>query len=158
MANRVEGELVLEDARIIFRNFSGEERTYNPAGKRNFCVILDKDIADTLVKDGWNVKQLVPREEGDEPTLYLPVEVSYRNRPPKVVLVTKRSKTELDESTVGQLDYADIKSVDLIVNPYNWEVNGKSGVKAYVKTMYVVLEEDPLAGKYDDPDDDDLPF
>lgn len=161
MSKRVEGTLTIENAKIIFRNFKGEGRTYNPEGKRNFCVILDDmDIADQLKSDGWNVKMLQPREEGDAPTPYLQCEVSYKNRPPMIKMITSKNQTVLDEDTVSMLDYADIKHVDVILSPYNWEVNGKSGVKAYVKTMYVVIEEDAFASKYDSysDTDGDLPF
>lgn len=161
MSKRVEGTLTIENAKIIFRNFKGEGRTYNPEGKRNFCVILDDmDIADQLKSDGWNVKMLQPREEGDVPTPYLQCEVSYKNRPPMIKMITSKNQTVLDEDTVSMLDYADIKHVDVILSPYNWEVNGKSGVKAYVKTMYVVIEEDAFASKYDSysDTDGDLPF
>lgn len=143
--------IVIEDAHIIFRNFSGAEGQFNPAGRRNFCVLLSLELADELSRDGWNVKVLAPREEGDDPQPYLQVAVSYDNIPPKIVMITSRSKTLLDGETVGLLDAVDIEHVDLIIRPYNWTLaTGKSGVKAYVKSMYVTVAEDEFEGKYAD--------
>lgn len=149
--------LVLENARIIFRNFSGKPGQYNPQGKRTFAVILSKEDADRLSEEGWNVKSLRPREEGDEPTPYLPVTVKFREddtRNPKIYTVFRRKKTPLTESTVGMLDFAEIDQCDLIISPYKWEMNGREGVTAYLKTMYATIIEEDFGGKYDFDEED----
>lgn len=144
--------LVIENAKIIFKNFSGNEKPFNPAGKRNFCVIIESpDDAKMLAKDGWNVKQLKPREKGDDPTAYIQVAVDYSHVPPKVWVVSDRNKTLLTENEVDELDYAIMTNIDLEISPYQWfvEATGKSGVKAYLKTMYATVERDRFADKYD---------
>lgn len=143
------GNITIEGARIVFRNFRGEAGRFNDAGDRNFCVIIDPELASKLDKDGWNVKVLPPRDEGEEPVHYLPVAVSFDYYPPKVYMVLDHNKVvKLDEETIGELDNADIAYVDVIIRPYEWEMAGKSGVKAYLKTMYATINMDELEEKY----------
>lgn len=158
------GKLSFENARIMFRNFSGRGTKFNAEGKRNFCVVInDAATAQRLTEDGWNVRMLAPRDPQDAPTYYMTVAVSYEYRPPEVYIITGRAphykKTPLTEETIGNLDYADIVSSDIIIRPYNWEIGDKSGVKAYLSSMYVTIDEDEFAGKYDNVDEDEgIPF
>lgn len=145
-----EATVLFEDARIVFRNFEGRATQYNRAGDRNFCVLLDEDTASMLSEDGWNVKALRAREPGDADQPYLQVSVGYKYKPPKIVLITHRGRNDLSEDQIEMLDWVDIKTVDLIVRPFDWEVSGKTGKKAYVKTLFVTINEDALEMKYAD--------
>lgn len=148
--------VLMEGVRLVFRNFTGKEGQYNQEGSRNFGVILPDDVAEVMLTDGWNVKYLKPREEDEDETQtpWLPVKVGYNTggRPPKVFLVTERGRTLLNEDTVEQLDWVDITNVDMIVRPYPYDVGGRQGISAYVQTMYVTIEEDPLDRKYGEMD------
>ncbi len=149
----VNNNITIEGARLVFRNFEGKEGKFNASGKRNFCVLLDDDLAHTLQDDGWNIKWLNPKEEGDEPQAYIQVAVSFGVVPPKIVLITSAGKQTLDERSISILDWAEIENADVIIRPYNWEMNGKTGVKAYVKALYIKIAEDEFERKYADVPD-----
>lgn len=152
--------VVLEGVQIIFRNFVGRPGPFNQEGDRNFGVLLSDDFAHRMTEDGWNVKWLEPREDVEDevaPQGWLPCFLKYHGRngpvrPPTVVLVTSRGRTNLGEDEVKLLDFADIVNVDLIVRPFAWEINNKTGVKAMVKSLFVTIEEDPLQQKYAEMD------
>lgn len=144
----------VEDARIMFRNFAGAEGKFNPAGRRTFVVLFDGPVGEQLQEDGWNIKWLDPTDEHEDPTPYLQVRVNYSvpypRLQPRIVMISSRGQTLLDEETVSILDWADIQMVDLIIRPYEWEVNGKTGISAYAQSMYVTIQEDEFAIKYSD--------
>lgn len=138
--------LQIDNARIVFRNFSGEASKYNREGDRNFALVIpNQEIADKLVSDGWNVKIKPPKEEGDEPFMFLPVKVKFNDIGPAVYLKTGRRKNRLDEESVDILDNIRISSVNLDVRPYDWEVQGKTGRTAYLQSIEVIQEVDRFA-------------
>lgn len=159
MGKRITENLSIGNAKIIFRNFRGEGNDYNMEGNRNFSVVIDDPkVADNLKKEGWNIKPLRSRDPEDDPAFHLPVAVRFDKFPPVIWSIKSGRKVQMNEKNVQELDYADIKNIDLIIRPSNWERNGKSGVKAYLRTMYVEIEQDEFAAKYEDPIDDDMPF
>lgn len=142
--------IIMENARIAFRNFSGNAGKFNAEGQRNFCVFLDDQLAADMAADGWNIKYLKPRDPEDSPQAYIQAKVRFGGRPPRCVMITSRGRNDLDEGTVGILDWVDIANVDLILNPSAYDFNGNSGISCYLKSIFVTIEEDYLERKYAD--------
>ena len=143
----------IEGATIIWKNFSGERDRFNP-GKRGFSVVIDDAVmADELRQEGWNIKER-PLQEGADPSEQewtLPVKLNM-NRYTQVWLIVGNHKTLLDENTVAQLDVVDIIDCDISIGPYEWEMSGRTGITAYVDSMYVTIRENKFAEKYADLD------
>ena len=159
MSNNHIDNISIRDAKIMFRNFSGKPDKFNPqGGRRIFSVRLTNELADNLKADGWNIKYLKPREDDEEPKPFIQVRINYGEISPKIYLVTKKHKTLLDEESVGTLDNEEIANVDIVIRPYCWNVNEKTGITAYVKNMYVTIVEDEFAEKYDKPEEEEIPF
>ena len=142
------GILQIDDARIVYRNFSGIGSKYNREGDRNFAVVIDnQEAADALLDEGWNVKIKPPRDEDEDPFMYLPVKVKFNDRGPNVYLKSGTRQVRLDEESISCLDDIDIIGVDLDVRPYDWEVNGKTGRTAYLQSIRVTQDLDRFAAE-----------
>lgn len=144
--------ITIRNATIFKSNFSGKEiPPYNPEGRRNFCVFIDDlGIAEEMEKDGWNIRWLRPRKEGDETKAFLSIAVNFNNRPPKIIIVTSKGETRLDEETVNMLDWAEKEEVDLTINPRYWDKDGVTKIKAYLRTLRVKIYEDELEKEIDE--------
>ena len=157
--------LILEGVKVIFKNFKGEERKFNRAGARNFYAVLSVKQAEKLEDEGWSIRWLEPRNDGDERRPIIKISINYNNtnRKPKIIMVTGKGKTavktELDEEAIEALDSAEIDTADIVARPYEWNVRGSSGVSAYLSTGYFNVIEDEFYKKYyDEEAPDDVPF
>lgn len=147
--------ITMENAKIIWPNFSGAADKFNSEGDRNFNIHLTKQQADELAADGWNVKckPARPDDEDAEERCVLKVTVNFGHKPPKIVMVGSktRNRTELGADLAGLMDSAEIQTLDLSFVPYFWELpNGNVGVTAYLKTLYCVVTEDELDQKWNE--------
>lgn len=153
-------QFTVRDANLIWTNFSGAEDRFNAGGEGNryFHITLDEQSARAMVEDGWPVKwprereEIDPEEDTRLPTLK--IVVKYEDRagkpvaPPRITMITSNGRVTLGRENVEILDYAELAKVDLIAVAYEWNVNGKTGIKAYLKTMYATIEEDELEREY----------
>ena len=153
----------IDGARFLWPNFEGRGDKFNTAGNRNFNIIIPtQEIADALVNDlnefgvGWNVKIKAPREEGDEPFMYLPIKVKFNSRGPEVVLISGNRTVELTEETIGMLDNIDIESVDLDIRPYDDEGAFGPFRSAYLSSMEVTQKVSRFAARRQEREE--LPF
>lgn len=143
------GILQIDDAHMVYCNFSGAASKFNREGDRNFAVIIStQEMADKLIEHGWNVKIKPPREDGEEPFMYLPVKVKFNDRGPHAYLISGNHRTTLNEDTIGCLDDIDIQSVNLDIRPYDWMVQGKEGRTAYLQAIEVTQNIDRFAARY----------
>jgi len=158
MANKPKlGKRVIEDTRLIFRNFSGKKDQFNAAGDRNVGVLLPYELARSMEAEGWNVKQL-KRREGDDPDEpqqdWIKVKVSYAVKDPKIMMITSRGKSPLGEDELQVLDFAEFEKIDVILEPSFYEMNGRTGYSTYLSSLYATIVEDELDLKYADVERD----
>jgi hypothetical protein len=145
------GNLQIDDAIMVFKNFSGEPDAYTREGDRSFAVVIPtQEMADDLIDRGWNVKIKPPRDEGDTPFMYLKVKVSYKYGGPRAYLISGAARRELTEENIGMLDHIIIESVDMDISPSDWARNGKEGRTAYLDSIHVVQKLDRFAARYAD--------
>lgn len=148
-------ERMFENAALLWQtNFAGEARTFNAAGQQNFVLGLTQEQADELVDLGYNVKMSKERTTDEGETiggqLYLQVDLEWKFKPSRIIMIgqTSRKETQLDQEGAGILDDMEIVSADIVIRPYDYNVNGKEGTSAKLKSGYFTIYEDYLELKY----------
>lgn len=143
------GNLQIDNATMVFKNFSGEPDEYTREGDRSFAVVIPtQEMAEDLINRGWNVKIRPPRNADEDPFMYLKVKVSYKFEGPRAYLISGNARRELTEDNIGMLDRIDIESVDMDISPSDWTRNGKDGRTAYLDSIHVVQKLDRFAARY----------
>ena len=150
ISNGPRGSLIVDDARIIFRNFAGAQTQFNRAGDRNFALVIDNVDDATKLKDaGWNIKIKPPRDEDDTPLMFLPVKVKFNDRGPNVYLKSGDNFRELSEETVDTLDNIEIISCDMDIRAFDWTMpSGMTGRTAYLDAITVHQQIDRFKARY----------
>jgi len=158
---------------IIFRNFEGQANKFNNAGDRNFCLIIDDELADELESKGFTIKRTKGGDDYDS-VPYIKIKVGFTLKsgednphPPRIFKIDSAGYRMLDKNTVKVLDGCRFKNVDLEFrgNSYIDRDTGEPKYSAYLSSFYATLEESDLEREYnerfagmDSQDPNGLPF
>jgi len=164
----INGNLNVERAAMIYKNFTGKPTRVNPAGgKRTFSLVLNEEYAARLSAEGWNVKVKEVRDtpvEGEmtQTVSWADYDTTYRNEfdhgliyteivvnenseyPPKVYKVSEfngeKTMALVPPDQWFRLDESELMNVDLVVHPYTHgrSIANPDAKKGYLKTMYAM--------------------
>lgn len=130
------GLVEIDDARIIWPNFTGAPTKYNPnGGKYEFNIIIPtEELMQDLLNDGWRVKITPPQDDFDEPLRTLNIKIGLNGyRPPAIWVVDGINRVKITPETIHTLEGVEIEHVDLDISPYH--SNGYQ--TAYLQSMVV---------------------
>ncbi len=145
--------IIVRNAVIMYKNFSGRKTEYNQEGNRNFCLCLTTEAADRLAEEGLNVKERIREGETPEDSLkYIAIKVNMNSEYPPTIATygTKldgtKYKNVLTSETLGSLDLASFERVDLTFRLFYTVVANKPRTSAYLDDLRVVLKPSDLYG------------
>lgn len=143
-----EKKIVLEDVVVVYKNFSGAPTPFNKkGGERDFVIDVPDNVVPELESYGFRIRKKPETEDYAAQNL-LKIKVNMEsNWPPTIWLIKPNGKIQLDETTIQMLDLMNIVHADIVINPYEWNVGEDTGTSAYLREMYVELQ-DGLAMRY----------
>lgn len=146
--------ITIEGLEFVYRpNFQGRAEKYNDEGNRYFNAKIPDEMVEHLLRDGWNIKftkpgKNDPNPQDHVPEAYLEVTVGFGYRPPTIMFIQDGRPTPITENLVSLVDSTEFESMDVVIRAHQWSNEMGSGVKAYLKSFYGVVEMDDLARKY----------
>ena len=142
---------VFENARLGKKNFKGALNQWGDDRGRTFRIYFteDPDRAEELRSRGYNIQggDPIDGQEGEFYPEYLEVSVMFGQYPPEIWITNGTIDDQpraLSEETVASLDSYRFASADVVVRGNSWKVGPKSGIKAYLKKIYVSIDKDAV--------------
>lgn len=166
------GRYVVRGARILFPNFAGVEQEYNAAGKRNFRLQLDEDLANEMRDRGVHVRKREGRDETEE-TQYLMKIGIYSDADVRLLSGKAMTKVLIENNEnglptrddQGELVDAEFRKGHVMNGKIDLEFHiskntrvSSSSPYARVDTIIVPIRKSRLLEEYEDYGDDELPM
>ena len=162
------GIYTVNDATFPFApNFSGEERMYNDAGRRNFVVDISEDLYNELSSKGVRVRVRPPRDDYENPQYLLTVKVyipeqredGRRGRSPEIWIRTEGSKMhQLDGDLCHTIDdewgKRHVRKADFEFHIGSSKRYPSNPPSAYLDSIVVTIDESQLIRRYREMDDE----
>ena len=148
--------LKVDDAHIVYADFSGARYPFSD-GKRRFFISIDDDDAITaLTNAGYNINHKEDRTPSDT----LKVNFSFKGRGPNIYLVTNGVYTKITEDNVADLDNLRFTHADMDLHGWDYEFAGKSGRTVYLNNLRLYQDVDRFAEEYysQQAGDEECPF
>lgn len=159
----------IDDTRFIFKtNFSCDpSRTLYVPTYPEVNLIVSRETADELSREGVTVKQTRPGEMDDPatfvPTYFVKASINMNSKyPPSIYWVTTEGRViRCDSEMLKQLDYIYVKKVDCQCN-ISPKKNKPGEFKLWVDIMYITqdADRDPYYNRYHAANEEgsNLPF
>ena len=151
--NENTGRYRIENAEIRYPNFEGLESQFNQAGKRNFKVVVNEELAAELQEQGIRISEL-RRKDDTEPQRYTAKVGVYASS--EMYLVSGRVKHPLSLENCEMIDrefrggYVRNGEVDV---KFHVSVNSRLNPPTpYLRldAIYLPVDKDEQAEKYED--------
>lgn len=145
-------DLEIEGATVKwpFSHFDGREDTFNAEGDHNFTLMLNEELAQKLMADGWSIRTMDGYEEGDPPEYLLKVKISYKFEPPKIFLIKGQRKIRATQRDLADIRRDTCENLDVIITPSRWVHGQNSGITAYAKELYATVRQSRFSERYQD--------
>ena len=151
--NSNNGRYRIENAEIRYPNFEGNESQFNKAGKQNFKLVINEELASEFEDQGIRVREERRRDESDPPQYTVKIGVYADSA---MYLVSGRVKQPLTMDTCKIIDrefrHGYVRNGEIDVK-FHVSVNNRLNPPApYLRldSIYIPVEKDEQTEKYED--------